>query len=264
MRRSLVPSLLDALVRNRRQRAQVRLYEVGKGYLPEHATARGEPRELHLLGLVWAAPAPATSARFDADRQHALQGVVEDALRAAGYPAPRWERAQNAPVPSWALASRALVATLGASVDGSAPLGLVAPLDPLIARKLGLVGELACDVACAELSLDVLLASAKRPAGFDPIPKFPLVKVDVAVSIDAGATAGSVLEVLQKAGKGLAQSIELFDVYTGANLAPGRKSLAFHVLLRSDARTLTDQDVAKFLERVERELKTVGAELRRE
>ncbi len=143
-------------------------------------------------------------------------------------------------------------------------LPVVAPLDPFIARKLGLAGELACDVACAELSLGVLLASAKRPAGFDPIPKFPLVKVDVAVSVDANATAGSVLDVLQKSGKGLAQSIELFDVYTGPNLAAGRKSLAFHVLLRSDARTLTDQDVAKFLERVERDLKTAGAELRRE
>ena len=59
-------------------------------------------------------------------------------------------------------------------------------------------------------------------------------------------------------------AIELFDVYSGPNLAAGKRSLAFHVLLRSDARTLTDQDVAKFLERVEREVQAIGGELRRE
>ena len=60
------------------------------------------------------------------------------------------------------------------------------------------------------------------------------------------------------------ESSDLFDVYTGPNLGAGKKSLAFHVTLQSDSRTLTDQDVAKFLERVEREVGTLGGELRRE
>lgn len=261
VRRSLVPSLLEALVRNRRQRDDVRLYEIGKGYQPEHANARGEPRELHLAALVWSAPAPAAGARFDADRQRALQGVLDDLVRALGYPALDWRAGDAAHAPTWAHPGR-LVAAHVAGTD--APLVTLSALEPGIARKLGLTGELACDVACAELSLDVLLAAAKRPAGYDPIPKFPLVKVDLAVSVAADVQAGVMRAVLEKAGKGLASSVELFDVYTGPNLAAGKKSLAFHVLLRSDARTLTDQDVAKFLERAERELASAGGELRRE
>jgi len=261
VRRSIVPSLLEALVRNRRQRASVRLYEVGKGYLPEHASARGEPRELHLVGLVAAGPQLAADARFDAAQSSALQGVLEDLVHALGYPALAWKRAEAARVPSWAHPGRALEAFIG---EGSEPVALLAPLEPGVARALGLVGELASDAACAELALDVLLAAALRPTGYDPIPKFPLVKVDVAVAVDAAVEAGAIRAALARAGKGLASSIELFDLYRGANLAAGKKSLAFHVLLRSDARTLTEQDVAKFLERVEREVQQAGGELRRE
>jgi phenylalanyl-tRNA synthetase beta chain len=62
----------------------------------------------------------------------------------------------------------------------------------------------------------------------------------------------------------MVESIELFDVYAGTKLGAGRKSLAFHVTLMSESRTLTDQDVAKFLERAEREFSALGGELRRE
>src|SRR6185436_4273769 len=56
VRRSVAPSLLTHLAHNRRQRAEVRLFEIGKGYLPEHANERGEPRERHECALVWLAP----------------------------------------------------------------------------------------------------------------------------------------------------------------------------------------------------------------
>lgn len=261
VRRSIVPSLLEALAKNRRHRADVRVYEVGKGYLPEQGNARGEPKELHLAGLAWAAPMPEKGARFDADRAHALQGVLDDLARALGYPALVWNAAERARIPAWAHPGRAVEASFAGA---ALPIALVAPLEPGIARKLGLVGEFACDVACAEVSIDALLESAKRPPGYVPIPKFPPVKVDVAVAVAAETAARGVTQAIEKAGKGLASSVELFDVYTGPNLGAGKKSLAFHVLLAADERTLGDQDVAKFLERVAREVQTLGGELRRE
>ena len=93
---------------------------------------------------------------------------------------------------------------------------------------------------------------------------FPRVKVDVAVAVAAETHARTVVQAIEKSGKGAVAGVELFDVYTGPNLAAGRKSLAFHVLLGAEERTLTDQDVAKFLERVAREVQTLGGELRRE
>jgi phenylalanyl-tRNA synthetase beta chain len=58
------------------------------------------------------------------------------------------------------------------------------------------------------------------------------------------------------------QSLELFDLYRGERLGAGMKSLAWHVLLQSDQRTLSDQDGAKFLGRLARGLEPLGAELR--
>jgi phenylalanyl-tRNA synthetase beta chain len=68
---------------------------------------------------------------------------------------------------------------------------------------------------------------------------------------------------IEKSGKGLVHEVELFDVYTGDKLGAGKKSLAYHVHLQSDQKTLTEAEVQKFLERLERELGTLGAELRK-
>jgi phenylalanyl-tRNA synthetase beta chain len=264
VRRSVLSSLLSLLVENRRHTSDVRLFEVGKGYRPEYASARGEPREVHELALVWAAPAATKRARFDDDPLHRLQGVVEDLMRSVELPLPTWSASPADSAPAWAHPGRSLRATFAnddASTDAAITL---AALDPRVAKKLGLAGELASDVACAEISIDVLLAIPKPKRSYKRLPKFPDVKVDVALALPSSAYARSVTEAIERAGKGLVAASELFDVYTGANLGAGRKSLAFHVTLQSDARTLTDQDVAKFLERMEREASALGGELRRE
>ena len=72
------------------------------------------------------------------------------------------------------------------------------------------------------------------------------------------------LDEIERAGKGQAMSSELFDVYTGSNLEQGRKSLAYHVLLGSEKKTLTDDDAAKFLGRLDRSIGEAGGELRKE
>ena len=59
-------------------------------------------------------------------------------------------------------------------------------------------------------------------------------------------------------------SVELFDLYRGESLGAGRKSLAFHVVLRSETKTLTDKDAAKFLTRSEKAAERLGGELRRD
>ncbi|MFN0243723.1 MAG: phenylalanine--tRNA ligase subunit beta [Planctomycetota bacterium] len=259
VRRRVVTSLLGALASNRRQREEVRLFEIGKGYLPETPSARGEPREVHELALVWASLPETKGARFDASRLSQLQGVIEDLVLACGLEHVTWTRAESGSVPSWAHPGRCLSGTIGGAIAVT-----LAAIEPGVARALGLAGELASDVAAAEIAIDRLLSAPKRAAGYRPIPKFPIVKVDVACAVGAECGVGEVAAVIEKSGKGLVDSTELFDVYAGPNMGAGRKSLAFHVSLMSDARTLTDQDVKKFLERVEREVAAIGGELRRE
>ena len=119
-------------------------------------------------------------------------------------------------------------------------------------------------MALAQVSLDELLASAPRSFGYRPIPRFPGNKVDVALAVPIDLPAGDLVGAIEKSGKGLVASVELFDLYTGPNLGEGRKSLAYHVLLQSENRTLTDGDAQKFFKRLERAAADLGGELRTE
>lgn len=261
MRRSVLPSLLGTLENNRRHRDDVRLFEIGKGYRPEERNERGEPGEHHLLALVWAG-APASSrtgnAGFAEDRFSRLYGVVCDLLSHSGAPAPSWS-VPDAP-PSWSHPVRCLSGRLA---DGAAAVVTVANLEPAMARAFGLDDELTSDVAVAELSIDGLLEAERGTRPYRPIPRFPGVKLDVAVDLPEATPAGAVVAAIGQAGKSQLAATELFDVYRGKSLEPGRKSLAYHLLLQSDGKTLTDKDQAKFLKRLEKNLEALDARLRR-
>jgi phenylalanyl-tRNA synthetase beta chain len=261
----VAPSLLAHLAHNRRQRNDVRLFEIGKGYEPERASANGEPRERHECGLVWLAPRPAKGARFDASVFVRLQGVVEDALASVGRPVTHWERCVSGEIEPWAIESwshpgRAVVSRHEGSPKAAAWL---AALEPEVQARLELVGELDGEVAVARIDLDALLAVPSEKFRYRALPRFPGVKVDVAAAVPEECSAGALEQALRAAGKGLVESCELFDLYRGASLGAGRKSLAYHVLLQAEDRTLTDQDCAKYLARVERALAELGGELRK-
>ena len=143
------------------------------------------------------------------------------------------------------------------------PVAVLAELEPGLARRLGLDGELTSDVAVAEVSIDRLLEAQNEPSGYRPIPRFPGIKVDVAVLLPDVRPAGEVLEAIRRAGKGHVADVQLFDLYRSDSLGAGKKSLAYHVLLQSEQKTLSDQDGQKFLTRLERQLQPLEAELRK-
>ena len=266
VRRSIVPSLLGRVELNRRHRDEVRLFEVGKGYQPEHTDERGQPREVHEAGLVLAAPREKQAA-FNAGSRSRLQGVVEDLLKALDVfnAAPlKWRVAGEADqVPGWANPGRAQLLVCGEGEE-ELTLCLLAELDPGRARPLGLVEELSSDVAAAAISLDVILSLPKAPASYRPLPKFPGAKVDVAMALPEAVSGAEAELELQRSGKGLVASMELFDVYKGDNLPDGQRSLAWHLVLEAKDRTLDEGDVRKFLGRVERAAERLGGALRRE
>ncbi|MFT7487382.1 MAG: phenylalanyl-tRNA synthetase beta chain, partial [Candidatus Paceibacteria bacterium] len=267
IRRNLVPSLLNLLEKNRRHSSDVRLFEIGKGYHPENADERGLPGEVHELALVWTRPEPSKKARFDAGLFPQMQGVLEDLFASLGYQAPTWERPESDDkLDPWFHPGHSLVGTFA---DGENPGERRAPvtlglLEPGLHKPLGLVQELTGEVVLAQVSLDELLASARPGFGYRPIPRFPGNKVDVALAMPSTVPAGDLVLAIEKAGKGMVKDLELFDVYTGPGIGEGKKSLAYHVLLQSDKKTLTDKDAAKFISRLERLAGDLGGELRSE
>lgn len=258
IRRRVLPSLLPRLESNRRHREDVRLFEIGKAYEPEHATDRGEPRERHLLGLAWAGTPPGRRARWDEARLLRLQGVIEDLVRALGRVEPSWS--SDGERPAWAHPGKTLFLRLPGA---SEPVAVLAELEPGLALRLGLAGDLASEVALGEVCLDALLEAERVGSGYRPLPRFPGIKVDVAVSVDEATSAGDLIELIERAGKKQVADVELFDLYRGESIGEGRKSLAFHVRLQSETKTLTDKDEQKFLQRFEKLVGEAGGSLRK-
>lgn len=259
IRRSVVPSLIGTLPTNLRHRDTVRLFEVGKGYRIEEADDRGQPREVHEVGLVLASPR-AADARFDAGSLAALRAVVEDLVRVTRRVGLQWRAMPDASRPSWAHPGRAVVGVTSGPDGSEVEVCGLADLEPGIALELELEG----DVACGYVSLDALLAVPGGAPTYRPIPRYPGVKIDVALASPAELPAGEVETAIRQAGRGLVAELELFDLYEGESVGAGKKSLAWHVLLQAPDRTLSDKDVAKFLDRLERGAERSGAELRRE
>jgi phenylalanyl-tRNA synthetase beta chain len=257
IRRTVIPSLLSGIEANRRLLEDVRLFEVGKGYLPDPNDPNKEPKELHLAGLVWATAPRGPKARFDAHTFNQLQGLTTDLLDRLGVTEVQWRPAS--PPPLWAHPAKALEAVAGQ--DGER-LAVVAELDPGLHAALGLSGEQTSEVAIAEISLDAILIAPQRGGRYSPLARYPGIKLDVAVALPDHAAAATVREAIEKAGKGSVADAELFDLYRGESVGAGRKSLAYHVTLQSDKKTLTEKDEQKFLKRFEALVGELGGELR--
>lgn len=256
MRRSVAPSLVGLLPDNLRQRSEVRLFEIGKGYLPEVPSAAGEPKEVHELALVLAAPKRASAGETALLGSLArLRGAMEALTAAAGAAVPTWARADQTPgfvAPAYAHPARAAV--LGAG------LGWAAELHPAVARDLGIEG----DAAVAVLDLGALLALDRPGVRHRALPKFPGLTLDVALLIPDEVAAGELTDWIRTSGKGLVADVRLFDLFRGGSLAAGTKSLAFHVTLQAEDRTLGEADQQKFLDRLARAAEARGGKLRRE
>ncbi|ACQ80627.1 phenylalanyl-tRNA synthetase, beta subunit [Beutenbergia cavernae DSM 12333] len=139
---------------------------------------------------------------------------------------------------------------------------------------LGHAGELAPQVCAAlelpartvafELDLDALVAAVPlEPVRPTRLSTFPVAKEDVALVVDEAVPAADVLAAVRAGAGELAESVELFDVYTGDQLGAGKKSLAFALRLRADDRTLTAAETAEVRDAVVAEAgQRVGGVLR--
>lgn len=252
LRTSLLPSLGEVLKRNLSRRlTDVRIFELGRAYRP-----RGEgelPAEPRLVaGLLTGRITPAAwwSAPRSADFFDA-KGVVEAVLAAVGVVSYEFRPAV------WPPLHPGRTAELW--VDGERA-GLVGELHPEVQEALDAPER----VAVFEIDLGVLGRAEQVPLVFRPLPRFPAVTRDLAFVLPSTVAARTVEETVREAADALLDEVRLFDVYTGANLPEGHRSLAFALSFRSAERTLTDDEVDAVLERVVHRLEhELGAQLRR-
>jgi phenylalanyl-tRNA synthetase beta chain len=130
--------------------------------------------------------------------------------------------------------------------------GHAGELDPRVLAALGLPER----TAAVELDLDLLVAAAPEIRRAAALSTFPLAKEDVALVVADDVPVAAVEAALREGAGDLLESLRLFDVYTGEQVGPGRRSLAFALRFRAPDRTLT----AAELTRVRSAAVTVAAE----
>lgn len=141
-------------------------------------------------------------------------------------------------------------------VDGEV-VGHAGELHPAACERLGLPAR----TCAAELDLTAVGVREVLPA--PAISAYPPVHQDVALVVDASVPASAVEEALRSGGGDLLEDVRLFDVYTGAQLGAGRKSLAYALSFRADDRTLTEDEATGWRKAaVDAAASAVGAVLR--
>ena len=240
MRTSVLPSMLEILTRNYNYRNQnVRLYEVGRTYLP------GGEHGLAVENKVLSMGAYGGGMDF-----YTLKGAVEAILNDLRAEDVRFE-VPCVPNPSY---HPGRVADVYA---GARRIGVLGQIHPLVAQNYGVDAQF----YCAELDFQQLLAAKGADPEYVPLPRFPSVTRDIAVVCEEKITVGQLEDCIRSAGGKLIQQVSLFDIYRGKGIGEGKKSVAFNLVLRADDRSLTgeeaDADVKKVLEALSSQLGAV-------
>jgi len=116
------------------------------------------------------------------------------------------------------------------------------------------------DIFYADIHWDILVSLAGRTAiRVTELPKFPEVRRDLALLVDAGVEFSAIEKIACQAEKKLLRKVGLFDVYEGEKIGAGKKSYAVSFILLDEEKTLTDAEIDKVMQRLmkafERELK---------
>jgi phenylalanyl-tRNA synthetase beta chain len=254
LRLSMMPGLLGALRFNlNRQAAAFHAFEIAKVF----AMRDGKPGEREMLGAIsygdfamGTVGQPSIIASF-----WTLKGVLEQWFGALGLNSRvSFEAPEENEFPFLHLARAARV-----HLDGGR-VGYVGELHPAEAIRL----ELNRPCVLSELDLAHIIAYGTQPRQVAAVPpRFPAVRRDLALVVDRDLPAARIVDAIREAESALLESVEVFDVYEGGPIPPGRKSVALACRYRGKDRTLTDEEVNRVhAQLVERALAQLGAELR--
>ncbi|MFC1909572.1 phenylalanine--tRNA ligase subunit beta, partial [Chloroflexota bacterium] len=247
LRPTLRANLLTTLSANRRHEdGSIRLFEVGRVYIPKDKDLPDEPEFICALlsgarqEKSWLGE-ESTLDFFDA------KGIVESLLKQLGLSADFENSTDESLHPS----RQAAVV-----IDGEI-LGVLGEVHPKVTNAFEINGH----IYLFELNISALLPSITRHRMFQPVSRFPGIIRDIALIVADETTHRQVQATIRSFP--LVTEVTLFDVYSGEQVPPDKKSLAYRVIYQSAEHTLTDEEVdrvqKKILERLSREL---GATLR--
>ena len=242
MRTQLISSMLSVLSTNiNHGMTEGSFFEISKRFIPKAMPLTEQPDELTTLSL---------GMFGESEDFFTLKGVVEAVLKALGVKDAEYE-AEN--LPTYLHPGRAATVTVNGEV-----LAILGEVHPKTADKF----ELSKKCYVAEIYVNKLENLQKDLIIYKPLPKFPAVSRDLALICDATLPVGKMNAAIKRGGGKLLEAVKLFDVYQGSQIEEGKKSVAYNITLRSENETLTDEQIERTVNKILKELKNVGAELR--
>ncbi len=253
LRTSLIPGLLEAARYNLSwKNLNLKLFELKKVFLPQGGEKL--PKEVkYLTGLAigldqdphWAF-VPRSIDFYD------VKGCVEDLLEVLQIKGVKFERAEDIPFLHPGKASRIF--------KDKEVLGILGEIHPQVLSHYEIHGR----AYLFEIDFEQMVKWAGVGKRFSPLPKFPAVYRDLSMVVDDALEVEKVSEAIWAFQQPFIDEVNLFDVYRGAPIPEGKKGISYRIRYQASDRTLTDEEVNRYHEKVIFQLMGIfQAELRR-
>lgn len=240
MRTLPLNGMLTSLATNyNRRNKDVKLYELAKVYVPVEGEELPDERVQFTLGFYG-----------DGDF-FTMKGVVEEFLEKIGMNV----RPEYDPEAGKAFLHPGRQAKI---LYKDTVIGYLGEVHPDVADTYGL-GE---RTYIAVLDLPEILPFASFDRKYEGIAKFPAVTRDISMVMPKTVLVGEVEKIIEKRGGKLLEKYNLFDIYEGAQIKEGFKSVAYTISFRAKDRTLEDKDIQPIMEKILEDLSGMGIELR--
>lgn len=230
MRTTLAPDMLATLARNMNHgNEEARLYEIAATFDPSNRTAENLPTETQKLALGLYGK--------DADF-YALRGAVERLLAHLGIVA----TVEAGGEPYHHPGRRAVMKA------GDQVVCVLGEVHPDVRDAF----DMPARAYIAELELPVLAALRTPMGAVKPMPRYPAVTRDLSLVMDEAVQVGPLLRDMARAAGGILETAKMFDVYRSPLLGLNKKSVAFSFVFRGADRTLTDVEITKAVDKLQK------------
>lgn len=243
MRTVSLNGMLTSLSTNfNRRNKNVRLYEMGNIYLPKQVpvTELPEERMQFTLGMYG-----------DGDF-YTMKGVIEEFLYKVGMTA----KAEYDPNAGKSFLHPGRQANV--IYDGTV-IGYLGEVHPVVASNYAIKER----VYVAVLDMPEIVARATFDHKYEGIAKFPAATRDISMVVPKSVLAGDIEKVFENKGGKLLEKYDLFDIYEGAQIKDGYKSIAYSLSFRAKDRNLEEADITGAMNKIVSALESMGAELRK-
>ncbi len=246
LRPAVVPGVIARLEVWLRADADVRVFELGRGY---HLDAQGDVSESRELVVLRATAATVDSRELVRE----LRGTADDALAVLARGACRYVTGSPSPTEPWLHPRRTASVLLGDQVVGR--IGAIAPQTLAALDVTGQAALLVLDLAALE-------ACPVVPPAYRPVSRFPPARMDLAFIAPYELTTAEIEAAMRAGGPKTLVEVQPFDVYRGKPLEETERSVAFHLVFQAGDRTLKDSEVNKARDKIVRTVEQLGARLR--